>query len=500
MIENKNKKKAFLIGVGGIGVSALAKYLYFQNYEIYGSDQNKNENIEKLEKDFGLKFFLGQDGAGIARDFDLVIYTPAISFENDDYKKAKEFAIKTFSYPEFLGKISKKHFTVSIAGTNGKTTVTSMLTEILANENNFENASKENAQKLEKKVQKVKVDNSDTGVFLKNFSEGKILQKLQNQKESFFSIVGGVLPKFNSNFIYFGDEKFIVESCEFKRSFLNIFPNIVIITNITADHLDYYKDLKEIQDAFIDFLKNLKEKAGNEAKLICNFSEKNISPILEFCRENNIKIFDYSEFLTKDLRVSQEGQHNRENAAAVLKTAEILNLDIGKAKKYLANDFLGSKRRFEFLGKTENKAFLYDDYAHNPEGIEMIVNAVKKKYSDKKLLLLFHPHLFSRTKIFFNEFVEALESKNIDELVILPIFAAREKDKKEISSEDLENKLLKNGKIKKENLKVLTKEEAKKYLNQEKFNENWVILFAGAGDGNKILYNILDKKICKIEI
>jgi len=452
--ENKIKK-AFLIGVGGIGVSALAKYMYFQGYKIYGSDQERNENVKELEKNFDLKFFSKQDGQGVDESFDFVIYTPAISFENNDYRKAKELNIKTFSYPEFLGKISKDHFTISISGTNGKTTTTSMITEILANENNF--------------------------------------QKNTYLKESFFSIVGGVVSKFNSNFIYFGDEKFVVESCEFKRSFLNIYPDIIVITNITEDHLDYYKNLEDIQNAFIDFLKNMLKKNIKKSKIICKISDKNLKPIIDFSQKNEIEIFDYEKYLTDDLKVSQEGQHNKENAAAALMLSEVLNLDINKAKKYLKNDFVGSKRRFEFLGKTKNKALLYDDYAHNPEGIEMIVNAMKEKYQDKKLLLIFHPHLFSRTKIFFNNFVEVLGNKNIDELIILPIYAAREKDKKEISSEDIRNELLKRNLMEEDNIKVLTKKETEIELIKNKYNKDWVILFVGAGDGNTVLYNVLDK-------
>ena len=186
-------KKVFLVGTGGIGVSALAKYLKESGYQLFGSDATCNENTKELIKNYDLKFFLGHNESSLKEDIDFLIYSPAILELNPERKKASALNIKQYSYPEFLGEISEKKFTISVSGTNGKTTTSTMISEIL----------------------------------------------IEHKKDPTI-ILGGISKKFNSNFKSGKDNLFLVESCEFKKSFLNIKPNIIIITNITLDHLDYF--------------------------------------------------------------------------------------------------------------------------------------------------------------------------------------------------------------------------------------------------------------------
>ncbi len=431
-----NKKKVFLVGVGGVGVSSSAKYLKKEGFKIHGSDQGgENENVKELIKNFDLKFFGEHNQKNISKDFEFIVYSPAISENNPERKKAKEINLKEYSYPEFLGKISREKFTISISGTNGKTTTTIMVAEIL-----------------------------------ENFDKNPTV------------IVGGVSKKFKSNFVLGNSENFVVESCEYKDSFLNLNPNIIAITNITPDHLDYFGNFENYKKVFVNFLEKAKEK---NKILICNVKDKNLSGVIKKAKELNFKIIDYKKY--KIEKVSIPGEYNRENAQISLAVADIFKIDLEKAKEYLKKDFTGSERRFEFIGKDKNGMEVYDDYAHNPEALKVLFSGVKEKFPQKKNILVFQPHLFSRTEDFFDQFIDKISKFDI--VYLLPIYKARENpDNFSISSKMLFEKILE----KKQNTFFCQDfENCQKQIENKKYNKDFVLFTVGASDVYKIGKNIL---------
>ena len=428
-------KKVFLVGIGGIGISALAKYLYKDGYEIFGSDNEINRNIEDLQKDFNLKFLGNHNENNLSNDFDFLIYSPAIPESNPERQKAKKIGILEYSYPEFLGKISKEKFTISISGTNGKTTTTTMIAEIL---NNF--------------------------------------------KKDTTSIIGGISKKFNSNFLYGDSENFLVESCEYAGSFLNIFPNIIGITNITPDHLDYFESFENYTKVFSNFLNNMK---GDNKVVICNKNDKSLSEIIKKTEELNITIIDYTDYPIE--KVTMPGKYNRENAQIALAISDIFKINLDEVRKYLAEDFQGTERRLELVGENNNGVKVYDDYAHNPEGLKVLKSGLDEKFPNKKKVLIFQPHLFSRTQDFFNDFIEVVSQ--YDQIYILPIYKAREKEEDfKVNSKVLFEKILeKNEKT----FFCQNFEDCIKKVEEKKYNKSFILITAGAGDVYKVSKKIV---------
>ncbi len=419
-----DSKKIHFIGIGGIGVSALAKLCHNNGIFITGSDLNESEITKSLEKDFDAKIKIGNNPDLITKNTDFVIYSPAISKNDLEYEKAISLNIPIISYPEAIGKISKQKNTIAISGTNGKTTTTTMLTEVLKDQN------------INPTV-----------------------------------VVGGILRKYNSNFLSGDSKYFITEACEYKRSFLNIHHNIAVITNITEDHLDYFKNLSDIQSAFIEFIKNKKENGI----LICNTKLENLDLIVKYAEKQNIEIIDYSKYIKNEEVGNLFGEHNKQNMAATLAVLEALNLNIKKASEYLKNNFSGTKRRMEYIGKTEKGAIIFDDYAHNPEGIKFLLGGIKKKYPNKKIILLFEPHLYSRTEDFKEEFGQILSLSDI--LYLFPVYKAREEAQPE------KDFILKNFIHKKENFFIIDKpNNFKEIFKSKKYNENYIVITVGAGN------------------
>lgn len=429
------KKKVFFVGVGGIGVSALAKFLYNEGYQIFGSNTGTNQNIIDLEKNFDLKFFNYHCEKNLPKDCDFLVYSPAVKEDNPERKKAERLNIKQYSLFEFLGKISKEKFTISVAGTNGKTTTTTMIAEIL--------------------------------------------DSFQTPPMTF---IGGISKKFATNFLYNKSENFLVESCEYTGSFLNLNPDIIIITNITPDHLDFFWNFENYKKVFCDFLDNYK-KIRKEKILICNENDPNLKEVIQKAHKNNIKILDYKKSSVE--KVSIPGKYNLENAQAAICLLDFLGFETGKSKKYLEKDFEGTERRFEYVGK-KNEMKIFDDYAHNPEGLKSLRNGLDEKYSGRKKILVFQPHLFSRTQDFFNGFVE--EISKYDQIFILPIYKAREKESDfSVTSEKL------FGEIKKKNAKTFfcrDFDDCIKKIEQKKYDKNFVLVTAGAGDVYEIGKNL----------
>ena len=183
-----------------------------------------------------------------------------------------------------------------------------------------------------------------------------------------------------------------MEACEYKRSFLNINPTIAVITNIDNDHLDYYKDFKDIQSAFREF----SLKVPSSGAVICDAKNERLAPVI---KDLKCRAIDYMDFYDKNIELGVSGDHNRKNAAVALAVANVVGLDIEKAKISL-KDFRGTWRRFEYKGVMKNGALVYDDYAHHPTEIKATISGAREKFPDKKLTVIFQPHLYSRTKLF----------------------------------------------------------------------------------------------------
>jgi len=381
-LKLRGAKKVHFIGIGGIGVSAIARMLLLEGKEVSGSDQSASLVTEELAK-LGAKIFIGQKAENVAPDTDLIIYTIAIPHDNPERVVGEHLNIPAVTYPEALGQISKSKTTVAVAGTHGKTTTTAMIAQIA----------------LEAKLDPTVV----VGSFMLNEDGGK------------------------TNFVAGNGDLLIAEACEYKRSFLNLSPKIVIITNIDEDHLDYYKDLADIQSAFIELV----EKIPSDGFLICDKNAVNLQPVINAAK---CQIINYAEEGIEGLNLMVPGEHNVSNARAALSAARVLGVNSTVAIKAL-NSFRGTWRRFEFKGEIAGGALVYDDYAHHPTEITATLRAARDKFPARRLIVVFQPHLYSRTKLLLTDFAKSLQLA--DQVLLAPIYAAREAPDPTISSEIL---------------------------------------------------------------
>ncbi|MBL7045144.1 MAG: UDP-N-acetylmuramate--L-alanine ligase [Parcubacteria group bacterium] len=427
-----NIKKVHFIGIGGIGVSAIARMFLGRGVEVSGSDAEESKITKKLES-MGAKIFYGHKAENLAGDVDLVVYTVAIDQDNPEFVKAKELGIETKTYSQMLGIISSGYYTVAVSGTHGKTTTTAMLA-------------------------KVAVD-------------GELDPTV---------IVGSLLKDSGSNLIAGNSDLFIVEACEYKRSFLDLKPNILVITNIEEDHLDYYKDLTDIQNAF----KELVNKLGEDDFVVCNPNDEKVKLVIA---DAKCKVIDYTDLrgrATSTLELKVVGEYNQQNAKAAFAVAEILKIEKQKAFKALS-EFEGVWRRFEYKGKTENEIEIYDDYAHHPTEIRAILKAAKDRFPDQKIITVFQPHLYSRTKLLLNDIAESFS--DTDKVLVTPIYAAREDNDININNEILADEINKNT----SNAEAFKDfDQIKQYLKDNTQKDD-IILTMGAGDVYKIGESIL---------
>lgn len=396
------------IGVGGVSMSALAEILLKKGYRVSGSDINYGSEIKKLEG-MGLEFHKGHSGENV-KDAAAVIYTMAVHSDNPEMAEARRMGIPVLRRSQLLGAVMKKYkHSVAVAGTHGKTTVTSMLSYI----------------------------------FEKNGTDPTIL-------------VGAELDIIGGNVKTGGGDYFIAEACEYCRSFLDFDPHCEVILNAEPDHLDYYKDADDYHSAYRDFLKRA-EKDG--FVLLCADDPELIKMRSDApCRVYTYGIkTDEADFTVKnavtgksgteyDLYYKEEkicrvsipvfGKHNISNSAAAVSCAYLLGIAAQNAADALSC-FKGAGRRFEYKGKI-NGAYVYDDYAHHPTEIAATLEAVSE-IPHGKTICVFQPHTYSRTKTFFNDFARILS--NVDIPVLADIYAARETDDGSINSEMLSREI-----------------------------------------------------------
>jgi UDP-N-acetylmuramate--alanine ligase len=446
-IDFSKIKTVHFFGIGGIGLSAIARMFLLEgpsislgvNKKVSGSDVSDSEIISGL-KELGAKISIGQSIADVPEGTDLIIYSGAITVADPRlFEEIKKLKIPSISYAEALGLISKDKKTIAVSGTHGKTTTTAMIAKILIDAG------------LEPSV--------IIGSLIKDPLSGKAV-----------------------NFIKGEGKYLVVEADEYQRSFLNLQSHILVITNIDSDHLDYYKDLADIQSAFAE----LAAKVPRSGVVVTNFSNANISSVIETARAS---VLDYHSADISGLNLKFPGEHNRENARAALTVSDFLGVPRTKAIKSL-NEFEGAWRRFEYLGKTKNGVSVYDDYAHNPQKVRAVLSGAREMFPKKRIVAVFQPHLYSRTKSLFEEFSNSFN--DADEVIFLPIFPAREKFDPSISSEMLSSEVAKKfpGKTVRHMAKF---EEAAEYLKKIS-NKEAVIMTIGAGDVYKIGQAIIEGK------
>jgi len=410
--------KIHFIGIGGIGVSALAKYYLEKGNQVSGSDVVTSSLTDELiEK--GAKIFIGPNTRENIKDCDLVIHSPAVKSNNPEIAEAEFKGIKVLSYPQALGILTKEYFTIAVSGTHGKSTTTSMIALILTEAG------------LDPTV-----------------------------------IVGTKLKEFgDSNFRMGQSQYLVIEACEHEESFLNYWPKIAVITNIEEDHLDYYQNLENIKKAFNEFASHL-DKDGilvkqKETAVVCD------KKVIEFSLNE--------EKCVKKLReiIKIPGDHNILDALAALKVARTLNVSDEVTFSALSK-YMGSWRRFEI---TEYPNFtLIDDYGHHPTEILATLKGARQKYPNENIYCVFQPHQYQRTLLLFNDFIktfkEIIETKLVDKLFLIDIYdvAGREGGelKEKVSSEKL---AIASGAI------YITKDELFDNLKDGK-----VIIFMGAGN------------------
>ncbi len=434
-IDLNTVKNVYIIGIGGIGISAIARFLYGRGVQVSGSDRDASRVTEGLGI-LGIEVFIGSDVSHIPVSCDCILYTVAIPENHPDIIEAKKRGIPMLTYPQALKQISQDKKTIAISGTHGKTTTTAMLATILI----------------------------DTGV-----DPSVIVGSLMKDSK-------GV----ESNFISGASDYLVVEADEYKKSFHSLYPKILVITNIDEDHLDFYKDLTDIQNSFIELAK----RVPTDGYLICNISDPHLAPVIQSV---NCKIVDYSA-IEHDGSLKVPGEHNRSNARAALAAAQALGISLSDSVKSVVT-FSGVWRRFEYKGKTEKGALVYDDYAHNPHKVRSVLAGAREFFGkDKKIIAVFQPHLFSRTKTLFNEFVKSFD--DADEIVFVPIYPAREAFDPSISSEQLAEELKKRCKT----VSVQSNFEDLLLYLKGIDKEGIVFMTIGAGDINTVSDRLLPKK------
>ncbi len=403
-------------------MSGLARLFLAEGKEVSGSDREESQITKALQEE-GVTFFETQVAENITDATDLVVYTAAMPKDHEELVRAEKLGIKMLSYFEALGFVANEYHLIAVAGTHGKTTTTAMLIDI------FESAG---------------FDPS--------------------------AIVGSLRAKTKSNYRAGKSKYFIVEACEYKRDFLSLTPDVLVITNIEHDHVDYYKTLDDVNKAFRELVEQVREGGT----IIANLGDENVKEMLEGA---TVSIVDYSKFFNPLRKLKIPGVHNQMNAAAAIAAASNEGIAIEDAECALAG-FVGAWRRFEFKGEV-NGAKVYDDYAHHPTEIKAAITGAKELYPDRKIVTVFQSHTYTRTHELFDGFVESLSIA--DSVYVLPIYAAREENVSGVTHYKLAEEIAKTG----------TKAEAVDFDGVEQelrdiANEDMVIITMGAGENNKI--------------
>ena len=407
-------------------MSALARHFLTEKKKVSGSDRELSDLTKDLNSE-GIQIFAEHAKSNITKEIELVVYTEAVNEKSEGYielQEAKKLKIPTLNYFEALGLAMNPYYLIAVAGTHGKTTTTAMLTDI------FEFADKDPT-----------------------------------------AVIGSLRAKTKKNYRAGKSKYAIVEACEYKRDFLHLKPDVLVITNIEYDHVDYYSDLKDVQSAF----RSLAEQVHETGVVIANSTEPNVAPVVEGL---SVPVVNYVSQIDLNLDLKQPGLHNRLNAAASTAVAKHEKLNMEKVSEALSG-FAGTWRRFEYKGEM-NGAKVFNDYAHHPTEIRATIDAARELYPDKKLTIVFQPHMYTRTKALFNEFAKPVGLA--DSVIFLPIYAAREDNESGVTSRELSVKSLEFT----PNSQYADSFEMAENILRQSMNEEDVILVMGAGDVTKL--------------
>ena len=441
-------------------MSAIARYFHSKGIEVSGYDRTQTELTKELDNE-GISIHNNEDLAAIPKDVDLVVYTPAVPKEHAELVYYQEHGYKVVKRSDVLQAISAGSFNICVAGTHGKTTITTMIAHILRHSGYGCNA-----------------------------------------------FLGGISVNYGTNFWSSANNVCVIEADEYDRSFLKLSPSIAIITAMDADHLDIYGDEKSMQDAFVAFGNKVRE----DGLLVSKFGLKRIKEIeiknkITYSLQNdsadvfaqNIKvdeggyIYDVNgKIALSNLELRIGGMHNVENSLAAMTVAGELGIDAEKIKAAVA-DFKGVKRRFEYIIPPVKKQegsyvepVLIDDYAHHPEELRALLTSVRSLFPQRIVTVIFQPHLFTRTRDLAGGFAEVLSIA--DRVILLPIYPARELPIEGVTSEMILKKVDNGDKM------MLTKDELLNWLKGYELNREFgeVIVMAGAGDIDALVQLVKD--------
>ncbi len=449
MIDVKNIKRIYFLGIGGIGMSAIARYFNTKGVLVSGYDKTETALTKQLAAE-GINIHFEDSITLIDKDADLVVFTPAVPKDHKELNYFLDNNYKVVKRSDVLGAITNSSFNICIAGTHGKTTTSTMVAHILRHSGFGCNA-----------------------------------------------FLGGIAVNYNSNFWAHENNVSVVEADEYDRSFLKLSPDIAVISSMDADHLDIYETAENMEQAFVDF----SEKIKPGGLLLSKFGLKRSIDLkaaihLTYHPQNenadvfvtNLQMNDGSyefDVVIKEKKITgfvlnMGGIHNLENVIAAIAIAYHLGIEDNKIKKAVAN-FKGVKRRFEYKVKND-ELVMVDDYAHHPEELRALITGAKGLFLGKKCTVVFQPHLYSRTRDFADGFALSLDMA--DEVILLPIYPARELSMEGVTSEMIATRM-KNKKV-----KLMEKEEMIEWMKENKME---LLITAGAGDIDALVDQI--KKI-----
>ena len=446
MADLKNIHNIYFIGIGGIGMSALARYFLFRGKRVSGYDKTETVLTRALVEE-GIPVSYVDDPSMIPKDVQLVIYTPAIPKDQRGLTYYRDHRYELMKRSEVLGLITEDSLNVCVAGTHGKTTISTMIAHILRDSGRGSNA-----------------------------------------------FLGGISVNYNTNFWSSKNNICVVEADEYDRSFLKLHPDIAVISSMDPDHLDIYGTAEAVKEAFLAFAEKIKsggtlvqkhglpipKPVGDIAQLSYHLTDHNADVYTKNLRiRSGNYVFDVEgrEGKLEGVELQVGGRHNVENALAAIAACRKLGLSSEKIIPALQN-YRGVKRRFEYHVQGRGPIYI-DDYAHHPRELEALISGARELFPDRKMLVVFQPHLFSRTRDFADGFANALDQS--DEVILLPVYPARELPIEGISSSTILNKMVKAVK------QILTKQEVLAYVASIQPKEKLLLITAGAGDIDELV-------------
>jgi len=416
--------KIHFIGIGGIGISGIADVYHKKGNKVQGSDSVKSEITDILHKN-GVDVLIGHKTENITEDIDLVIHSEAVPEDNIELKKAKELNIKCLTGAEAIGELNKEYFTIAVSGMHGKTTTASMIAHIL-------------------------VEAGEDPTYIIGTKNGSRVGK---------------------------SEYLVIEADDYQAKFLNYTPDILVLTNIEEEHMDYFRDLDHILQVFKKYLSQVKKI------VVANNDDKNVKKVIGSAK------CEVKYFKSRNIELAMPGFYNQYNAAAALEAAMALGVEEQTALKALAS-FKGTWRRFEESDiKVWGKSFkVISDYAHHPTEINAVMKAVRQKYSQEDVWCVFQPHQYQRTFYLFNNFIKAFQANPIGKLIIIDVYDVEGRESQKIKQQVDSEKLAKD--IGEKWAQYMPQNQVLKYL-EEHLKGGEILMFMGAGADVYNLYSEL---------